>query len=142
MRFLITGLIIISTSLISCKIIREEVLFADFVFINNTRYSISYGQGLEKYNLQPQSTIFVSIEKDGSGKNVKPENYAAPYFYESRFKLPIIIKINNRCWEPTELEEHSPLNINNYTAEKLGERKYKFTYTFTDADYERAVACP
>lgn len=32
--------------------------------------------------------------------------------------------------------------LKNHTAERVSDVTYKFTYTFTEADYNRSVNCP
>lgn len=59
-------------------------------------------------------------------------------------KEGINIKFNgNRCLSnQVATSEHSPLNIKNYVVENIDKYTYKFTYTFTEADYDRAITCP
>ena len=147
MRFLTIGLIANVLMLVNGCITRDYGMEGEFYFVNKTNYNIVFSPGFEKYNLQPHTVSTVFRTSDLSGKVVEPSSFASPLYKENVPMPPkqtIVIKFDGkRCMViKDEKGENNPLNINSYTAEKLGERKYKFTYTFTDADYERAVACP
>ncbi|QPH39817.1 hypothetical protein [Pedobacter endophyticus] len=114
---------------------------ADFYFTNNTDHSITYKQGFEKYNLKPNSTIVIN-KTQSSSKDVN-SSYDVPFFDENGSIDPFFIKFDNtKCLLNTPDTPHSLLNINSYQNDgKIGERKYQFTYTFTEEDYERAIDC-
>ncbi len=77
-----------------------------------------------------------------SGKEINPKNFIPPLMIVSNGGLTIRFN-QTRCLVTTFYTEHSPLNINSYSNEgKIGESTYKFTYTFTEADYNRATTCP
>jgi hypothetical protein len=145
MRFLTLGLVFNIILISSCsKKFVNPARDADFHFINMTDKNISYEVGLEKFNLKPSETITIGQSQDDSGLELSPSSYSNPF---RELMTPqdkdIIIKFNvNKCWTTAVGTDHSPLDIKNYTSEKLGERKYKFTYTFTEADYNRAITCP
>ena len=143
--YLLTGLLINSINLSCGKKSIDYGRQGEFVFINKTSHSISYPKGIEKYNILPNATVTITQTQE-SAKVVNAESYIAPFIIDYGFKTdPPILPIQfdgNRCWNPNNVSEHSPLELKNYIAEKLDERKYKFIYTFTEADYERAVACP
>jgi len=88
-----------------------------------------------------QSTTIVKETQDAGGEVVTAEGYRRP-FIESRGS--IILKFDqDKCIIDHPLDSpNSIINLKNYVAEKIGDRTYKFTYTFTEADYNRAVACP
>lgn len=143
-HYLIIGLLISLFGLSnSCKKTRDYAQDGEFNFVNQTNHYISYQKGFEKYNLAPQATVIINQVQDAPGKNVDVNTYSNPFTKEYSYTEPFVIKYNdNRCLTITRSSEHTPLDIKNYNAEKLGERKYKFTYTFTEADYNRAVTCP
>ena len=140
MRFLVLGIIISLPLFInSCQKINYGQ-FAEFHFVNKTNHAITYNEGFEKYNVAAMSTTIVK-ESQSAGKNVTAEGYHRP-FIDSRGS--IILKFDqDKCIIDHPLDSpNSIINLKNYVAEKIGDRTYKFTYTFTEADYNRAVACP
>jgi len=124
----------------SCKKNTSWIMQGDFYFINETDYPITYAMsGFEKFNIAPKSSILIKVTQD-SGEDVKPFYYHSP-FIEEGIKKSFVVKFDaNKCWE-TVGNKHSPLNIEDYSPEQTGERSYKFTYTFTEADYGQAKDC-
>lgn len=61
-----------------------------------------------------------------------------------RTKGPITIKFdNNKCLINQTIDSmHRVLDIKNFAAEKVDRFTYNLTYTFTEADYNRATTCP
>ena len=60
------------------------------------------------------------------------------------FFIEIIIKFNDvKCLiNVKENDRNSIRDIKNFVAERINNNTYKFTYTFTEADYNRASTCP
>lgn len=148
LRSFIIGIISISSLCCTKKV--QPARFGEFYFVNNTSHIITYeyknsvgNQGtLNKYNIQPNNTTYVEQTQE-SGQTVDAADFYAPFYKDYDFRFPLTVKFDNtNCGDATTDSEHSPLNIKNYVAEKLGERKYKFTFIFTEADYNKAVACP
>lgn len=139
MRYLLLGSIITTLMLLSCK--KHYRSIGEYHFINKTSYNITFEKGFEAYNLAPNATYKMRYEQD-SGKEIDPKSFIPPLMIKSNGGLKI--RFNQlRCLEETFYTEHSPLNINSYSNEgKIGELTYRFTYTFTEADYNRAVTCP
>ena len=138
MRFLSLGIIISFVLLTnSCQKVNHGQ-FAEFHFENKTNHAITYNSGFEKYNVAAMSTTIVK-ESQYAGKNVTAEGYMIPFGPN-----PFIIHFGQlKCIKDHHPDStHSVLNFKSYIAEKIGDRTYKFTYTFTEADYNRAVACP
>ena len=141
MRYLQLGSIIsLVAILFSCDKIGDPVRDGEFYFINQTNHTITYNNLFEEYNLAPKATILIKQTQDVIGKfNVN--DYFSPFLM--RTKEPIIIKFNaDKCLQATMTSENSILDIKSYNAEKINKYTYKFTYTFTEADYNRAVTCP
>jgi hypothetical protein len=144
-RYLIIGLIIsMFGTLISCK---GEEFFAQttaYHFVNDTNYNISYDSGLEKYNVTAKSTTVLKQFHRGGGSNGEsaPPLYNHPFF--EVYGKKINIKFNNvKCLLDVKVDDaHSIMDLKNYTVEKIDNFNYKLTYTFTEADYNRAVTCP
>ncbi|TDG35475.1 hypothetical protein EZJ43_12670 [Pedobacter changchengzhani] len=139
-------LVLISIITAGCgKKITEYSKQAEYVFINKTAYSITYIKNSETYNVGPSATMTVKITTDGS-ENVQASEYMSPFGDNEAYKnsgIKFIVKFDgNRCWEPPFEGSHSPLDIKSYSNERIATNNYKFTYTFTDDDYNRAVNCP
>lgn len=135
--FLIFGLIF---SLGSCSKITDYSRRSTYEFINNTDYSITQELGFEKYNVAANSRISVSFDDLFYKKNASIEDYRPPF---SGLGRSLTLKFDGvKCLTMRDELINSPSNIKSYQAEKLGDNNYKFTYTFTEADYNRAVACP
>jgi hypothetical protein len=143
--FLMIGLLISFFTLVSsCNKIREYAQFGTFNFVNQTNYTITFYNKLSpiryaEYTILPNSVTSIEKTQDAI-KDVNSTTYHSPFI---GFTPPLIVKFNSvKCLEITPESEHTPLDIKNYAAEKLGERSYKFTYIFTEADYNRATICP
>lgn len=144
MRYLTLGLIIsIGILLNSCKDYFFNMV-VEYHFVNETNYSISYPVGYEKFNVAPKSTIVIIEQGKGGGKHgVAASDFSSPLSSISALGI-FTIKFNQaKCLVDIKPDdEHSVRNIKNFVAEKIAENSYKFTYTFTEADYNRAVQCP
>ena len=141
MRYLRLGIIInILILFYSCNKITEFTQEGDFYFVNETNHRITFDKGLEKFNVLPKSTTLFTDIQDSGGR-ASASNYQSPLMIISRGGLTVRFN-DNKCLENNYYTEHSILDINNFVAEKISIRKFKFTYTFTEADYNRAVACP
>ena len=146
-RYLTLGLIISIIALFySCdKGDYRYTKKSEFRFINTTNYSITYPVGYERFNILPKSSIFFeeSIFVGDSKKSAEISDYKSPLESSSVIQNLTIKFDNMKCLVDVSLTDvNSIRDIKNFVAEKLGESNYKFTYTFTEADYNRAVACP
>lgn len=140
MRYLQLGITISILLLISsCKKYYDKT--GHFVFVNKTSHSITYPTLFEEYNILPNSTIIIKQSQDGT-KSLDVSSYFSPFLM--RTKGPITIKFDaNKCLLNSSSNTiHSVLDIRSFEAEKVDKFNYKFTYTFTEADYIRAIACP
>lgn len=140
-HYLTIGLIISLVVLLnSCKDDFYEQV-GQYYFINETNYAIAYDTGLEKFNIDPKSTTLFQENSRGEGKSATALNFSSPF---KHFGKELNIKFNNaKCLlNVQENDINSIRNIKNFKAEKLGDNHYKFTYSFTEADYNRAVTCP
>lgn len=138
MRYLIIG-IITNLMLISSTCKRDYEETAEFVFVNTTNYSINFQDKLSGISILPQQN-YLRKEVMLGDRKVRVEKYRSPFYYAG----PINIKFDNmKCLLQITFEsKHSFMDIKNFVMEKVNERHHKFTYTFTEADYNRAVACP
>ena len=141
-NFLIIGLIINLIFIISsCKdYFYNEI--GEYQFVNETDYSIIYSVGYEEFNIGPKSKILITQNKKTGGDKggAKVSDYKSPLYSHN---ATLNIKFNNlKCLSDVkENDINSVRDIKNFVAEKIGRSHYKFTYTFTDADYNRAVTC-
>ena len=142
-RYLTLGLIISLISIISsCKdYFYNEI--GEYQFVNETSYSIVYSIGYEKFNIGPKSKILITQNKKTGGDKggAKVSDYKSPLYSQT---ATLNIKFNNlKCLNDVkENDINSVRDIKNFVTEKIGENHFKFTYTFTEADYNRAVNCP
>ncbi len=140
--FLLLGAINIILLGFSCKKRTEYIQEAEFYFINNTTHNIELLQPYFKFMVLPNQTNIILEEQVGDGK-VDKEDFRNLFTNNVKITDTLLsFKIGDRCLMQTKNSEHSIMNLKNYVAEKRDNITYKFTYTFTDADYERAVICP
>ncbi|WP_157255781.1 hypothetical protein [Pedobacter sp. Leaf41] len=138
-RYLIIGLIISITSILG-GCVKDFTMVGEFHFVNTTNYSITYQKGLEEFNVAPNSTTIFKNQARISKKKSQENNYNTPLANFNNIK----ISFNKvKCLIDIKEEDlNSVRNIKNYKAERVNDVTYKFTYTFTEADYSRAVNCP
>ena len=136
MRYLLFGAFsLLITFSLSC--IKEYTQKGIFVFVNQTNYNISAGYSVEPFTLVPNSTMNKE-QVQPSTKKVTALGFQNPLSADNQF----VVKIGDKCIINTKESINSIINIASYISEKIDERTYKFTYTFTEADYNRAVTCP
>lgn len=142
MRFLALGAFSLILFGFSCKKSEYRHKF-EFYLINQTNHLIKLDYPSYQFTIEPGKTFVIKDEQDGGKAST-----AEPYLNNPIPNLlnigerKVMIKIGNKCFVSTDNSEHSLINMKSYVGEKLGERWFKFTYTFTEADYERATACP
>ncbi|WP_412466720.1 hypothetical protein [Pedobacter sp. KLB.chiD] len=142
MRFLLLGISFYLTAVnVNCgKRSVDYVQYAQYEFINKTQYSIKVIESRSpdiSFKIDKGSTYSLLREQDGSDKIVTEQSYISPFFSSQ-----VIIEFDNtRCLNMTSQSEKSVFNLENYSSIRMNSRKYKFTYTFTEQDYDRAVAC-
>ena len=142
MRFLVLGGFSLILFGFSCKK-SEYVHNLEYYFDNKTNHLIKLDYPSYKFTIEPAKTFVLKESFDGP-KTSTAESYLSNPIPSliNRKQAEVVIRIGDKCFISTDNSEHSLINMKSYVGEKLGERKYKFTYTFTDADYERAVVCP
>ena len=118
---------------------------AEYRFINETNHVITYPTGYERLNIAPKSNTIIkeSVTIGGKETGAKISDYISPLSSHSA-TFNLIIKFNNeKCLINVKEDDiNSVKNIKNFIAERIGENNYRFTYTFTEADYNRAITCP
>ncbi len=108
----------------------------EYVYINSTNHIISFlTPHFNSFNLLGLKTHLIK-EYQVAGKK---GTLRTPFNNSNS----LVIQFDgNKCLTMTNLSENSLLNINHYSVEKIDDWTYKFTYTFTEADYNRATICP
>ncbi len=141
MPYLRLGIIISLTILInSCGTDRYGQT-GEFYFVNETNYHITYPKGFEKYNIAPMSTIKFNESQFSGKESAEPSDFKSPLVALDG-KITISFDQKKCIVNETRGNVHSVMDISNYTAERKEKRTYRFTYTFTEADYNRAITCP
>lgn len=142
-RYLLLGLIMIGViiSLSACDKAIDWEKYGEFYLVNKTSYKIAIIDPQSKFEIAPFETFHLK-QVQPSKKQVLPEEYEDPITQEIGPRLEVIVKIGDKCSIQTKNSTNSIINIKNYVAERINKTTYKFTYTFTEADYHRAVACP
>lgn len=140
MRFLVLGVFSLLLVGFSCKRIEREA-DGEFIFINSTNHTVSFfTPHANSFTLLGLKTHLIK-QVQPVGKKIVAEAFVTPFNNNNS----LVIQFDgNRCLTMTNANssDNSLLNISNYTAEKINNRTYKFTYTFTEADYNRATTCP
>lgn len=139
-RYFIIGILINILMIYGCNIIREPSQTGEYYFINNTNYNISYSdKSFEQYNVAANQTLKIT-KYLSAGKYVNETTFPGlighpDHLTEVRFD-------QTRCLKAGYFDAFGPANLKNYVAKKINKNTYRFTYTFTEADYNRAVTCP
>ncbi len=145
-HYLIIGLIINFCFLSnSCDKFKIYAIAGEFRFVNTTSYNITFDQAnFQEFNVPANSTtvIYKSQKSSFKVKEAVPSNYRSPFVIPSIDN--VIVKFgNNKCLIMQANDGINNIrNINNFVAEKISNNNFRFTFTFTEADYNRAVACP
>ena len=140
----------ISLLLNSCEKI-NYLQHGEYHIVNITNYNITFEKELETCNVIPKGTTII-YDTQESRKNMKPADYLNAADFSNpidRLKLGTInIKFTKsdgtaKCLlKQTKDSINSILNPDKFISEQIGERTYKFTYYFSNSDYNRAVTCP
>lgn len=137
MPFLMLGLI--SMIVFGCAK-KEWTRQGEFDIVNATTRTVSITDPNKTYEILPGTTLHIS-QVQPSNKDVVPQSYEDPITQEVGPRQSLTVKIGDKCLIATKDSQHSILNIASYQNQKIDERSYKFTYTFTDDDYKRAGDC-
>jgi hypothetical protein len=147
-HFLIIGLLfsLLVMGAPSCKKTTDHAMEGEFYFVNSTSHQITFSTGFEKYNLAAKATGPIFTVSDIGDKEITASSFYTPFIKEQAYNIPqqpIIIRFDNqKCTSINgNSGAHNILDISSYNNEKIGERKYRFTYTFTEEDYNRATLC-
>ena len=138
--YLLLGVFSLSILGFSCK--KAHLQIAQFYYVNDTDYTIRLINQSKKHIFLPRQTTIINQDQAGDGK-VNTDDFKDPFTNDINIEgKELIFQLEDKCLTHTVNSEHSIINLKNYVAERVNKITYKFTYTFTEADYNRAVACP
>ncbi len=149
MRYLIIGIklsIIIVVS--GCR--NEYTVTADFMYLNETPYNISYNwihpftkDTINVFALLPFENTKLGGFVDGADKNPKIETCCEGYLDGIQSANQILVIFDNqRCITYEEGEGPTTTNIlNGYERRVVTERHFEFTYRFTQDQFDQAELC-
>ena len=141
MRSLLLGVFSLLLFSFSCKKRTEYVQYGEFNFENKTSHLVVLNYPSFSFSIQPGESFLVKQTQDGQ-KNPTPDSYSEPISkLINRNTAEVVVKIGGKCFISTNESEHSIINIKSYKPEKLNDVTYKFTFTFTEADYNVAGDC-
>lgn len=138
MRYKLTYLIflIFTTSLISCKEIIDYKVNLNYVFVNNTKYKISFNEGASVLNVDPLSKSFHTVGSEGPKELRKEDFKTSPV--RSLCDNCIVFFNDSKC---DTLKGRGIENINNYEFTKTMQGEYELKYTFNESDYLSSKVC-
>jgi hypothetical protein len=144
MRYLLLGVFSVSFFGFSCKKRVDYAQYAEFRYLNSTSKKIVMDYPKKKFAIEANGGEYYFEVKGIGPKTISPDsyNFSLPINLTEENRIPVTIKIGEKCFTSTERSEHTLINVNSYQIEKIDEGHYKFTYTFTEADYNLAVNCP
>jgi hypothetical protein len=116
-----------------CKKSVDYVVKGTYVYVNSTDSLIEV-KGGESFIISPKQTHTIVVDGEG-GKDISAKSYEPP------FGSAVIVYGSSRCDTLRAYSKKGILGIDNYNNEKIADRNYKFTYTFTETDYKKAVPC-
>jgi hypothetical protein len=118
----------------SCKTDKDYLVTGTYVYLNETDSVIEIERGQYPFVIYPKQSHTITASGEGP-EFVTVNNYVSPFNGEV-----VIIYGMNKCdtlFNPTE----GILDLKNYVVENIDAWHYKFTYTFTLADMDKAVPC-
>lgn len=135
MRYFTLGISMIFITLFTqCKKHQDYLVKGTYVYVNRTNYLIEIKRGVDLFTLNPNESH--TIEQIGEGpKDVTEKDYIP------RFQGGEIIVYDNEMCDTLLISKEGFTGIENYLSQKLGDRNYKFKYTFTQTDYQKAQPC-
>jgi hypothetical protein len=129
---------IIGINILSCKknSITDYKTNLNFVFVNNTKYSISFNDKANVLNIAPSSNSSYTISTEGPKELSKNDFRISPV--QPLCNKCIVFYDNLKC---DTLKGMGIENINNYEflMTKIGE--YELKYTFNESDFLKAKIC-
>ena len=121
-------------SITNCKKKKDYLSIGTYVYVNSTDSLIEVKNAPYLFTIKPKESHTIEQTGDGS-KELTEKSYVAP------FTGGQVILYGNKMCDTLTSSKEGISGIENYTSERISERHYKFTYTFTQSDYKKAVPC-
>jgi hypothetical protein len=141
MRYSHIGINLLLIFAVSCGGATDYIVKADWVYINESSYSINYGF-VNGFSVLNSGEVYKFHESSEGSSSINEDSYVAP------FGLSEIIIYNNIKCDTLYVGDNARgdnaegiLGVDNYKIIKISERYYEFTYIFTEADYLKAMDC-
>ncbi|QPH38929.1 hypothetical protein [Pedobacter endophyticus] len=131
--------LLLCVALTSCK---KDVRSrnGEFYYINETDHNVIVSFGNRTiFSVKPGEKYVIKEEQPSNNrrKDVVSEEYVNPLSIND-----LIIRFDNKCLTASANSSNSILAISSYEAEKIADAQFRFTYRFTQADYDQAGNCP
>lgn len=127
---------IFGINLISCKTIIDYKVNLNFVFVNNTKYNISFNEEAIVLNVNSLSRSFYTINTEGNKELKKEDFFNSPV--QSLCDSCIVFFNDSKC---DTLKGRGIENIDNYEFTKIKQGEYELRYTFNESDYLNSKVC-
>jgi hypothetical protein len=125
-------------SLMSCKEnkIIDYAVNLNFVFVNNTKYTINFNEKANVLNVAPFSKSKYSKSTDGPQELTKESFRVSPM--QSLCNTCIVYFNSTNC---DTLKGRGIEDINNFEFTKIKQGEYELRYIFTETDYLSSKKC-
>ncbi|MFV0290109.1 MAG: hypothetical protein ACK5IJ_04310 [Mangrovibacterium sp.] len=141
---------VISCILSGCKKQVEYIINADIIYKNETPHTLKYFQysSIDNYSflvfeLLPNAEKVFEIRGDGGHENPSGVNDYIGIFEGLQGNDGVLIQYDgNKCLVYKAGEGSTTENFQqSYESQKINDRYYAFTYTFSNEEYQSAVDC-
>lgn len=130
-------LLFMLSTLISCRKTDEYGLKVELSFKNDTNVSIEYSR---LFTIQPQETKYFFISTE-STENPNLENCCQGTLedFQGAYDQVFVTRNETDCYKYGE--DEGPTHIRNFEASKIGSRKFRYEYIFTDDSFQDLMTC-
>lgn len=119
----------------SCKPVEEGyIITGTFIYVNQTDSVIKVDGGMYPLQIEAHRSDTITTQWESSEKDIV-RSYNIPYSQGQ-----IVYYGHLKC-DTLNLPNEGILNLGSYASERLGDRRFRLTYTFTNVDYNKAVTC-
>jgi hypothetical protein len=126
----------IGISLTSCKKTIDYGVKLNYIFVNNTKYNVSFSEKANVLNVTPFGKSNHIIYSEGPKEIAKNDFRTSPV--QTLCNTCIVFYDNSRC---DTLKGTGIESINNYEFVKIGQGEYELKYTFNESDFLRSKMC-
>ncbi len=128
--------LIFTFSLISCEKTIDYKVNLNYVFVNNTKYKISFDERANVLNIDPISKSFYTVSSEGP-KELKKEDFKTSPV-QTLCNNCVVFFNDSKC---DTLKGRGIENIDNYEFTKIKQGEYQLKYTFNESDYLSSKFC-